>query len=156
MKRPLTVSLIVLVTGFSGGLSLIFLITSQLGFYIFPLQKEIWQNYFPGEWYKVWFFTLVVLPAVYGLYRGKPWARNIFFFLLIIWILDLGRGVIQLFAISSKPELSGLAKLYALMNILLLSISLLMFYLLLRPEVGKFCRAYPQTRIKSNQSSLSD
>jgi hypothetical protein len=89
-------------------------------------------------------YCLMLLLAVLGLWEGRPWGRNISFTVCLVYIFVLLTHITSTLKILTPS--SGLygwtvAQLY--IELMATGVFLFIFYLGLRPEVGRFCKSYP-------------
>lgn len=151
MKRPLAVYLLV---GFWG----LFLTIDLL--FIFQGRTAVLGNnliYSPWLYLPAWKDKLILISIgiiiallMLGVWLGKSWARNLTMALCALVVSINGISIIRVFNIFSSDEFRMYGRAVTIyFGLALIIFFLIGFYLTLRPEVGRFCGAYPQ---KTDQS----
>jgi len=144
MKRPASIYLLIIFyVLFLLGL-LWLLIPGTLGLSVSKSQKDLWEYVLQRFSLFLWIYSFILLITVYGLFRAKSYGRSLSFLASLLPILFFGNGIIRIFAISSRAEFSGWTPLIFYVSLFFFLLFILPFYLSLRPEIGRYCRIYPE------------
>jgi len=89
-------------------------------------------------------YCLMLLFTVIGLWQGRPWGRNLSIVISLIYMFILLMhitGTLKVLHPASSLYGWTLAELY--LELMATGAFLFIFYLALRPDVGRFCKSYP-------------
>jgi hypothetical protein len=87
--------------------------------------------------------------AMVGIWRGKSWGRNLSLALSAAVIILIARVQIKIFTILEASDFNGWNAFAYLGYFTLMAVFVLVFYVSLRPEVGRFCETYPREPVKT-------
>jgi len=151
MKKPFVIYFLVIVYA---GIFLLLggFLASGLAHILSPLPKLqlLWNSIFPNSGARVVTAVICALLAVlaYGLWRGRPWARNLSLVVNIIFVINMVISLLPNFTILKLDDLKGWPRAVAYFELMFLGWFFLMFLITLRPEVGRFCKVYPEKSIR--------
>ncbi len=152
MKRPTAVYIASVIYGIIGAILLAAAIAGQFntdalaGFGFLwraPVKDSVLKSAF-------WMVTIMFLLAAYGLFTGKKWGRNLSLLLSLLVMASTFYDIIAVFAITMRSMLTGFPALLLWVRIAIMAAASAIFYITLRPEVGWFCRVYPQDQVKAS------
>ena len=87
---------------------------------------------------------IFILSIAVGIWRGASWARNLSLLSTGLISVISGTSFLKIFTIFSAKELTGFLGFLYILDVLVMLISAFLFIITLRPEIGRFCKIFPE------------
>jgi hypothetical protein len=152
MKKPVAVYFLSMVYGcaaFIAGGFLVAGLVHALSF--FPAVEKFWKFLYGSLDFQllVGLVSSLFLVLAYGLWQGKPWARNLCLVVNLFFTVNLLMALLPNFTVLKLEDLTGWPRAVAYIQLMLLVSFLGLFLISLKPEVGRFCKVYPEEKLKA-------
>jgi hypothetical protein len=146
MKRPKSIYFLTFVYAMIGMLVIALIIVGQKGLPGIPLLRSPFYPRFSFIEDKVILIAvgILIFLVAAGIWRGASWARNLSLLLTGVIAVIGGTGFLKVFTIFSSSDLLGLWSLLYIAEAVEMLISAFLFYVTLRPEIGRFCKIIPE------------
>lgn len=94
----------------------------------------------------LWIFLscLVLAAVIHGLWQGRPLGRNLALVIVLDIMVYLAIRLVDVLNVLIADDLTGWTLFSYYLMLGFLAIFGFMFYLALRPDVGRFCKVYPE------------
>jgi hypothetical protein len=147
MKRPAAIYLLVVFYQVMLMLSLAFLVSgsakpgTRLTFI-----RLLWSIGLPEfiTYLIVLLYCVIFALIIWGLWKGLPLGRNLAIVVSLALMFYPGSILIKVFTVVNAMDLMGWAAAQLYIALGLAVIFAFVFYLALRPDVGRFCKVYPR------------